>query len=251
MKRFLFCLALMTLGLGRAEVPKLFTERAFTSVLLAEAVNHYVAIGEAASQKEWDKFLAEDAARANWRFSRGFSVDERISWVCRIVNQPRSYDIVNMPRGEVLKIPDKNNLLRGPQFGGLKIPENTMPLEKWPLYPLALSGSTYLVLNENYTPNGVPESLEHYIDYCKSNGVFRITPVPVPSREQALKDAAALRQSQPWQDIKWVDKDGSSYPLGEQWTFGYIESQVKNIPAIKIVKKQTGSEKPTVTLSKF
>jgi hypothetical protein len=104
------------------------------------------------------------------------------------------------------------------------------------------------VLNENYNPNGVPEELKHYMDYCKENGVFRTTPIPVPTREQAFKDAMALRQSRAWQDIQWVDKDGYSYPLGEQWTFGYIVNQAKAIPAGELAQKHPNPDATAVSL---
>jgi len=55
MKRLLVCLTLMTLGLCQAEVPKLFTKRAFNSSGLAEAANHFIAIGEAATIEELEK----------------------------------------------------------------------------------------------------------------------------------------------------------------------------------------------------
>jgi hypothetical protein len=232
MMRLLFIsLVLMGMGVGRAEVPKLFTERAFTSASLAEAVNHYIAIGEDASLKEMQRFVADDASHSNWLFSRGYSVNERVSWVCRILYEPRGH-----------------SALRAPRFGVLKVPERTMPADKWPLYPLALSGSTYIVLAENYTPDGTPEDIKHYIEYCKRNGVFRTTPIAVPTREQALKDALALRQSKSWQSIKWVDEDGYSYPLGEQWTWGYIENQANAVADQELARKNPPPDAAVATL---
>jgi hypothetical protein len=225
MKRIFFYLMVMTLAVGHAEVPKLLTQRAFTSATLAEAVNHYIAIGEPATIEELGQCASEDAAHTGWISNRGFSVGERIGWICRILYEPQGH-----------------SSLRAPKFGILNIPEKTMPADKWPLYPLAFSGSTYLVLNQNYTPNGTPEDPKHYLDYCRKNGVFRKTLVPVPTQEQAMQDAAALRQSAAWKAIKWQDTDGYSYPMGEQFTWSFLQNQAKFIPNQLAAKKpQTGS----------
>ena len=181
----------MTLGLCHAEIPKLLVQRAFTSADLAEAVNHYVAIGEPATIKELEKCAADDADHSGWYANRGFSVGERVGWICRILYEPQGH-----------------SPLRAPKFGVLNIPEKSMPVEKWPLYPVALSGSTYLVLNQSYTPRGTTEDAIHYLDYCRKNGVFRKAPIVVPTQEQAVQDAAALRQTVAWKAIQWQSDDG-------------------------------------------
>jgi hypothetical protein len=222
MKRILICLTLMTMGICRAEVPKLFTEKPFNSVTLAEAVNHYVAIGETATIMELQQLAAQEKSDADFFDNHGFCLGERIGWVCRILYEPQGH-----------------SPLRAPKFGILSIPERTMPLEKWPLYPVAVSGSTYVVLNQSYTPKGKPEDVTHYLAYCKDSGVFRKNPVAVPTQEQAMKDAAAIRQSEPWKAIKWKDDDGFSYPMGEQWTWGFIQNQARTIPAESIAMKKS------------
>src|SRR5258708_26076264 len=91
MTRFFILLIVMTLGIGRAEVPKLFSEKAFTCATLADAVNHFVGIGEDASVKELQELALVEATEAeqNRGFNtRGFSVNERIGWVCRILFEP-------------------------------------------------------------------------------------------------------------------------------------------------------------------
>jgi hypothetical protein len=222
MKRLLVYLTLVTLaGLCRAEVPKLLTERTFTSATLAEAVNHYIAIGEPAALKELEKCASTDADHADWISNQGFSISERIGWICRILYEPQGH-----------------SALRAPKFGVLNIPKNSMPAEKWPLYPVALSGSTYLVLNQSYTPDGTPEDAKHYLDYCHKNGVFRKSPIVVPTQEQAMQDAAALRQTDAWKAIKWQNDDGYSYPMGEQFTWSFLKNQGKLIP------DQLASKKP-------
>jgi hypothetical protein len=226
MKRLLICLTSMVLGFCHAEVPKLFCEKSFTSATLAEAVNRYVAIGEVATIKELQQVaLQEKNSHGELFAGKGFSVNERIGWVCRILYEPQGH-----------------SPLRAPKFGVLAMPEKTMPAEKWPLYPLAFSGSTYVVLKQGYTASDMPEELTHYLAYCKNNGVFRKTPVPVPTKDQAEKDVANIRQSEPWKAIKWEDNDGFSFPMGEQWAWGFIQNQVKTLPneSIASQKSKTG-----------
>jgi hypothetical protein len=229
MKKLTIYLMLMTLGICHAEVPKLLTERAFTSATLAEAVNHYVAIGEPAALNELKECAAQDTDHANWLSNRGFSTGERIGWICRILYEPQGH-----------------SALRAPKFGVLNIPEKTMPAEKWPLYPLALSGTTYLVLNQHYTPDGTEETAVHYLDYCRKNGVFRKSPIAVPTEEQAMQDAAALRQSVAWQAIVWQGDDGYSYPMGEQFTWSFLQNQAKFIPNQMIAKKPDTKTGPAI-----
>ena len=57
--------------------------------------------------------------------------------------------------------------------------------------------------------------------YCKDNGVFRKTPVVVPTREQALKDTEQLRQSTAWKAIKWIDNGEIGFPTGRAVDVGF------------------------------
>jgi hypothetical protein len=212
MKLILICLTSMLFGLAHAEVPKLFTQKSFTSANIAEAVNRYVAIGEESAVKELQQLAAQDTDANDNFLSKGFNVKERVGWVCRILYEPREH-----------------SPLRAPRFGELALPEKSMPAEKWPLYPLALSGSTYVVLKQGYTADGTPEEMAHYLKYCKNNGVFRKTPVAVPTREQAEKDIANFRSSAEWQAIAWRNNDGFSYPMGESLTWAFINNQTKAI----------------------
>jgi hypothetical protein len=231
MKRLLTYLMLMTLGFCNAEVPKLFCEKPFTSATLAEAVNRYVAIGEEATIKELQQVSLQEKEQKELFAGKGFSVDERIGWVCRILYEPRGH-----------------SPLRAPKFGVLALPEKTMPADKWPLYPVAFSGSTYIVLKQGYTASGTPEELAHYLAYCKNNGVFRQTPVSVPTKEQAEKDIANLRQSEPWKAIQWEDSDGFSYPMGEQWAWSPIQNQVKLISDESIARLKCKADPTAVSL---
>ena len=216
----------MMLGLAHAEIPKLFSQKSFTSANLAEAVNRYVAIGEAASIKELQQVVVQDNSKDDGFLGKGFSVNERIGWVCRILFESKGH-----------------SPLRAPKFGELPLPEKSMPAEKWPLYPVAVSGSTYVVLKQGYMPDGTPEEVTHYLAYCKNNGVFRTTPVEVSTKEQAEKDIANLRQSAQWQAIQWESNDGFSYPMGEQLTWSFIKGQTKII-ANEFVARQNQKPDP-------
>jgi len=202
----------------QAEVPKLFREKSFTCVTLAEAVNNYVTMGEEAALKELDSLSAE-----RWDFDfqhkLGFNLTDRIGWVCRILFQPKG-----------------DEPLRGPGYGQVCLPWNSMPLKSWPLLPVAASGSSYFVLSRGYTLLGVPENPKDYLKYCRANGKFRKEPVPIPSKAQSLKDLEQLRQSKAWKAIKWKDSKwyegggGWSYEYREEFIWEFIRKQAEEIP---------------------
>jgi hypothetical protein len=227
-------------GFCQAEVPKLFTERTFNSASLAEAANHFIAIGERATFDELEVFLAENPAHTNYLFTRGYSVDERIAWVFRIIYEPKEPVPLHVSKTGAW-IPGNIVPLRGPDFGWLQLPKISMPAENWPLYPIALSGSTYFVLKEPYTPKEVPETIGHYMKYCKDTGVIRKTPVVVPTREQALKDTEQLRQSSAWKAIKWIDNGEIGFPMGEKRTWDFIQNQARTISESSVADNQTNA----------
>jgi hypothetical protein len=211
MTRFsLVIVVILGVSPSHAEPPKLFREKTFTSATLADAANHYIALGEKAAVRE----LESESPEWDTDHKAGFSRNERIGWVCRIVFQPKG------------KKP-----LRGPAYGGHDLPYNTMPLTKWPLYPVARSGSTYFVLSEGYQLGGYPEDPKHYLDYCKTEGKFRTERVPTPTRCQALQDVEQLRRSEAWKAIKWVDSgQGFSYSFNEDWIWKFIQAQAEDMP---------------------
>ena len=121
--------------------------------------------------------------------------------------------------------------LRPPGFGGLSLPRNSMPLQNWPLYPIAKTGNTYVVLSEGYSLAGQAEPVSNYLDYCKSNGTFLKQKVAVPNRQAAITDVSNLRKSARWTSIKWSDSGpGFSYTMSEQSVWDSIELQAKSIP---------------------
>ncbi len=214
MSRFALLVVVLAATPCQAEAPKLFREKSFTCAMLAQAVNHYVTLGEDAAAKELESLTSEDWTEEWFKKKRGFSFNERVGWICRIVFEPKG------------KEP-----LRAPLFGAHHLPWNSMPLTNWPLYPVAVSGSTYFVLSEGYMLAGVAEDPKDYLKYCRANGKFRKEAVPIPSRIQALKDLEKLRQSKAWKAIKWEEKgEGFSYFFDEDWVWGRIKYQAENIP---------------------
>ncbi len=208
MTRSIIIALLLTLQVACAAVPRLFQERDFTTASFADAVNHFITLGEDASVREL-RGLATDSITD---FKRGFSVNERIGWMCRVLFEA------------------KTESLRPPRYGALSLPYHTMPDKSWPLYPVALSGSTYFVLSEGYSLGGRAEDPKAYIEYCHQTGVFRKKPITVPTKTQALADASALRQSAAWQAIKWKDSgENWSYTMDEEWTWKFIQKQAEDI----------------------
>jgi len=199
---------LLTLQVAYGGVPRLFQEREFTAASFAEAVNHFVALGEDAAVQELRGLTTNTVAD----FQREFSLNERVGWMCRVLFEAKAES------------------LRAPRFGALRLPHHTMPDRSWPLYPVALSGSSYFVLSEGYSLGGVPEDPKAYIQYCQQTGVFRKKPVTVPTKTQALADASDLRQSAAWQAIKWNDSgENWSYTMDESWAWDFIQKQAESI----------------------
>jgi len=214
-RHLLWLTALVALGTAwwvvhsRNSVPRLFQEKAFTAASLAEAVNHFVDLGEEQAVRKLSALALDTPTdvRGDW------SSNERIGWMCRVLYESKGA-----------------NPLRQPYFGGLDLPYHTMLDTSWPLYPVALSGSTYFVLSEGYSLAGVAEDPREYIEYCRQSGVFRKKRIAVPTRTQALKDATTLGQSVAWKAIKWTDSGTNwSYTLSEQETWTFIQNQAEMI----------------------
>jgi len=185
----------------------LFRSAQFNCTDIARAVNHYVDLGEEATIHEFSSMADDDAD-----LSRGFSVNERIGWLCRILFEPGG------------------GSLRPPMFGGLNLPYNSMHTQNWPLYPVAKSGETYCVLSEGYRLAGHAEPVRDYLAYCTSNGSFRTKPVKLIDRTTAIRDVAGIRTSKRWRDIKWSDSGvGFSYTISEPWIWKSIIVQAESI----------------------
>ena len=164
MKNSIVLVWLMTLQLSCGATPQLFRQRDFTAASFAEAANHFVTLGEDAAVQEL-RGLALDHSK-DFAGHRGeWNINERIGWMCRVLFDPK----------------DKQPI-RQPLFGGLSSPYHTMPLSRWPRYPVALSESTYFVLSQGYILDGFPEDPKDYIEHCRKNGVFRKSKVTVPTK---------------------------------------------------------------------
>jgi hypothetical protein len=208
------------LALPPLDLPRLFRQLDFNSRDLAQAANYFVAMGEERTAKKIAS-LASEFGSDWWRawaaanpHATNFSLNSRLSWMCRILYEPKG-----------------NEPLRQPLFGALHLPYHSMPLVQWPLYPLAQSGDTYFVLGDGYSLAGHPESMIGYLRYCKANGTFRKKQLPMPDGKQALKDFGALIQSAKWKAIKWRDSGGGwSYSFSEQAVLGALKSQAEEIP---------------------
>lgn len=189
---------------GPAHLPEFLRKLDFTCSTFAEAVNHYIALGE-------DKGVAALNAVAalpetDWGTERA---KMRVAFLCRVLFEPRG-----------------NSPLRAPRFGGLMLPWNTMPLESWPQYPVACVGSSCFILNESYTLAGVAERTTSYLTYCCTEGRYRTSPIPVPSWREAVQDLNTLRSSKRWEAIKWTDSGLNwSYSCSEDRTLEYLDGQ--------------------------
>jgi len=192
----------------RAEAPELFREKPFTCVTLANAVNHFVALGEKEAVKE---LLSLPVGPFSTPISEVYiDENERIGWVCRILFQPKG------------KAP-----LRNARFGCPQLHFESMPPERWPHFPIARSGSSFFVVSQGYVVGGRPESTKSYIDYCAKEGVFRKDRIPVPTRKQALEDLESLRKSEAWKKIKW--SEGGQEMEKYFWDF-FIKAQAEGVP---------------------
>jgi hypothetical protein len=212
---FAVILFLTNVSICTADVPALFRQQAFNAATLAMAVNHFVAIGEDATVKELDTLAAKgDVVHRNGGI---FNIHERIGWVCRVLFAPKG-----------------QKPLRPPRYGALALPYASMPLERWSLFPLVLSGDTHFVLSEGYSVFGHAEPAEHYVSYCRENGIFRRTPVQVPTREQAMNDAVALRQTDAWKAIEWPKSNqADDHNYWGELTWKFIQAQAESIPTNK------------------
>jgi hypothetical protein len=101
-----------------------------------------------------------------------------------------------------------------------------------PVYLVVASGKSYFILSEGYLLAGQAEDPKHYLWYCRVHGTFRTTRVPIPTRDQALKDLAQLRRSKAWKAIEWSGQsDYGSSSVNEEQVLGLIKAQADEIPA--------------------
>src|SRR5882724_11592246 len=131
MTRLFILLVVMTLGVCRAEVPKLFCEQAFNCATLADAVNHFTGLGKDSAVKELNQLalMEADEKEKNRGFNtRGFSIKERNGWVCRILFEPKPDEAKSVSSGAKKAVTKRHPFLRAPKFGRLDVPEKFMQI---------------------------------------------------------------------------------------------------------------------------
>lgn len=182
-----------------------------TSFDTARVVNQFISLGEEGAVKEM-KRLCEASRKKNVFLDHNMA--EQISWICRIIFMPK-----------------EGTPIRAPRFGALHLPWNTMEAEDWPLYPIAESEGVYFILSQGYSLAGLAEDPQNYIDYCRSMGSFRTTPVKIPTKETAEYALMRLLSSNAWKKIKWKDSKwhegggGFSYDMSEASVIAYLKAQ--------------------------
>jgi hypothetical protein len=198
---------LLTLKPCYAETSRFFSEKAFSCASLAEAVNHYVNIGEDATVRELYQ-IAEGTSSTNG-LPLNVPTDARIGAICRILFQQQRTETIRPPAYGWLS--DLENIGLPSVFS----PSSWTNISKnWPLYPVATSGSCYFVLSESYSFQGFggPENPKDYVAFSRRHGVFRKILLHVPTRKEAMEAAANLRKSNEWKSIKWTDS-GEGYAI--------------------------------------
>jgi hypothetical protein len=223
MTRLLVIVLVAALQTCYSDVPRFLREEAFTCASFAEAVNHFVSLGEKAAVKELTNLEVDDRKDTN-----GFSVNVRIGFICRILFEPRGVEPIRAPAYGWLDTLGSMGL--PPVFPSSSW---TNISRYWPLFPVARSRSTYFVLSEGYSFQGFggPEKPKAYIKYCGEHGVFRKTLIDVSTRTEAMRDASALRKSKAWKAIKWKDSgEGYDFVESEDYAWKFILNQAESVP---------------------
>ena len=190
--------------------PELFREKEHTSASLAKAANYYISLGETRAVKKLTALQTDHLDRVEGTSNRALEI--AICWVCKLIFEPNP------------------SPLRPAALGSLSLPYDTMPLEKWPNFPLAQENGVYFVLDSSYFLAGVAERSSKYLKYCQANGKFRTRPLPIPTRAKAEQAAEQLFKSKRWSEIIWTYKSPSrSYQLSESWTQSNILKQATSI----------------------
>jgi hypothetical protein len=143
----------------------------------------------------------------------------------------RFYLITLLYRGETEKP------IRLAYLGAPMCPDQSMPLELWPFYPLCLSRGVPLLLSQGWSGTGGTESMKSYIAYCQKTARFRTRPFPVPSRRHCLAAVEALVSSRRWKKIRWKDSgEGWSYSYSEEGLQRFLREQANRIGDVRSTK---------------
>lgn len=170
--------------------PLIFSQKDFDTVVLANAVNHFVELGETAAVEQLKKIASQDFA------SSKIDLTFRVACVSRILWENDEAPIA-APR-------------LGVYGGGISVDRNKQQgLNNWPKYPVAKSGKSFFIVvhsgrgGTGLGPNG---GIAKYIDHCQANGTFLATAIPVPNSEESSADLATLLDSERWKNSKGADE---------------------------------------------
>ena len=169
------------------DVPDFLTSENFSSASLARAVNHYVAMGEAASVRELRKMGKIAEEMDHW----DLPLENRVFWLTRVLFE------------------EKAAPLRGPMLGWLfMLPREAHRSGSLPYFPLVEQDGVFFVLSGSYFLAGVAEQYENYVKYLQDEGSFRKTRLKVPSKERAMAALETLSKSKKWQAMGWSGQEG-------------------------------------------
>ncbi|MBS1723235.1 MAG: hypothetical protein JSS66_09820 [Armatimonadetes bacterium] len=173
-------------------IAAVFTKKSVTCRSLAEAANAYIAMGE--EKAAADLVRRGDGGQKLDYMPRFSSV--RACHLCRIL------------------FVGKGGPLRPPKLGVIRLPRFTMPLSKWPEFPMVQQNDVWFELGNAYLLSGKGESAAQYVDTCRKTGTFRKDPVEIPTEEGARLALKDLIASDRWGAIVWSDSRG-----GENYDF--------------------------------
>jgi hypothetical protein len=200
---------------GYAQVPTFFRQRVFNCDTLADAVNHYVAMGEGPTLREFAALTSQGDISDSIIDSETRGV--RIGIVCAILFKPRTH-----------------HALGTPNLGWYPLPRETMPAKDWPLFPVVASGSSYFVLSDQTVIAGVSAPWSYTLDDYRTYGRFLRVPIPHPTRAQALADLGRLKKTRAWKAIRWSrhkpHEGGASYDFSESVEWASLKDQAMLIP---------------------
>jgi len=187
-------------------LPGLFRDSEINCASFAEAVNHFVAMGQERAIESLRDLVAHKPQGTMWD-----KLEYRTACVCRVLFEPK--------RGEAPRLP-------GCICWGI-VPWTSMRSEKWPLLPVIQSGSSFFVIKQCGVFTGLMEPSTSYLCYCFAHGDFRQIPVPMPNRPQARQDLEALRESATWKAINWQERSSGG---GEKFILGEFARQAEQTP---------------------
>jgi hypothetical protein len=170
----------------------------------AEVASYFIELGE-------EKAVTELKEKSSGKSGR---VNTRTGLICRVLFEPKG-----------------SKPLRQPNLGTLALPYLSMPLSKWPHYPLVKENGIWFLLEENYQRSGSEETARAYIDYCQQEGRFRTEKVAVPTKEETVDALKSLLSSKRWADIRWSDsRRGIDYTYDRQWTVDILKAHTRFLP---------------------